>query len=85
MSVKEFISCYQPQPQQLYFDRNLFIVGLAFFSGLAIPDWLSENQGVIQTGSAAANQILTVLLSTSMFVGGAIAMFLDNTVPGLLN
>ena len=28
------------------------------------------------------NQICTVLLSTSVFVGGAMAMILDNTVPG---
>ena len=64
-------------------DRNLFIVGLAFFSGLAIPDWILANEGAIETGSKPADQILTVLLSTSMFVGGAIAMFLDNTVPGM--
>ena len=49
---------------------------------MAIPAWFKSNPGAIQTGSSAADQIFTVLLSTSMFVGGAIAMLLDNTVPG---
>jgi len=62
--------------------RNLFIIGMSFFCGMAIPAWFKSNPGAIQTGSSAADQIFTVLLSTSMFVGGAIAMLLDNTVPG---
>ena len=49
---------------------------------MAIPAWFKSNPGALQTGSSAADQIFTVLLSTSMFVGGAIAMLLDNTVPG---
>ena len=49
---------------------------------MAIPAWFKSNPGAFQTGSSAADQIFTVLLSTSMFVGGAIAMLLDNTVPG---
>ena len=71
-----------PRNGFVFLVRNLFIVGLSFFCGLAIPDWLRENNDAIQTGSTAANQILNVLLSTSMFVGGIIAMVLDNTVPG---
>ena len=49
---------------------------------MAIPAWFKSNTDALQTGSSAADQIFTVLLSTSMFVGGAIAMLLDNTVPG---
>ena len=30
------------------------------------------------------DQIFTVLLSTSMFMGGFAAFVLDNTIPGLL-
>ena len=33
-------------------------------------------------GSDSIDQILTVLCSTSMFVGAVIAAILDNTVPG---
>ncbi|XP_059506703.1 solute carrier family 23 member 1 isoform X6 [Stegostoma tigrinum] len=32
--------------------------------------------------SPEINQILTVLLTTEMFVGGCLAFFLDNTIPG---
>jgi nucleobase transporter 1/2 len=36
----------------------------------------------IQTGSSEIDQLLLVLGSTSMFVGGAIAFVLDNTIAG---
>ncbi|KAL7635327.1 UNVERIFIED_CONTAM: hypothetical protein RMT77_014394 [Armadillidium vulgare] len=62
--------------------RNIFILGVSLFIGLAIPEWLQNNPGSIQTGSPAADQVLLVLLKTSMFVGGMIGFFLDNTVPG---
>ena len=62
--------------------RNLFIVGFALFMGLTIPEWMKANPGVIQTGSPEFDQILTVLLSTSMLIGGALALILDNTIPG---
>ena len=35
-------------------------------------------------GNETVDQILTVLLSTSMFVGGFIGFLLDNTIPGML-
>lgn len=34
------------------------------------------------SGVAELDQILTVLLSTEMFVGGFLAFCLDNTIPG---
>ena len=33
-------------------------------------------------GNDSGDQILTVLCSTSMFVGGVMAAILDNTIPG---
>ena len=33
-------------------------------------------------GSDIVDQIITVLLSTSMFVGGTMGFILDNTIPG---
>ena len=33
-------------------------------------------------GSDIVDQILTVLLGTSMFVGGFVGFVLDNTIPG---
>ncbi|XP_023931886.1 solute carrier family 23 member 1 isoform X2 [Lingula anatina] len=62
--------------------RNLFILGFSFFFGLSLPQWLTANPNAIQTGSETMDQILTVLFSTSMFVGGAVGFVLDNTIPG---
>jgi nucleobase transporter 1/2 len=38
--------------------------------------------GSIQTGSSVLDQIITVLLSTSMFVSLILGFILDNTIPG---
>ena len=65
--------------------RNLFIVGFALFMGLTVPEWMKKNGGAINTGSPEFDQILTVLLSTSMLIGGALALILDNTIPGTIN
>ncbi|XP_064613919.1 solute carrier family 23 member 1-like [Liolophura sinensis] len=62
--------------------RNLFILGFSIFFGLSLPNWMGNNPGAIKTGSIIADQILTVLCSTSMFVGGFFGFLLDNTVPG---
>lgn len=44
-----------------------------------ITTWLSP---CALTGVPELDQILTVLLTTEMFVGGTIAFILDNTIPG---
>ncbi|NXO73340.1 S23A1 protein, partial [Phainopepla nitens] len=62
--------------------RNLFVLGFAMFFGLTLPNYLDSNPGAINTGVAELDQILTVLLTTEMFVGGTIAFVLDNTIPG---
>ncbi|XP_014674568.1 PREDICTED: solute carrier family 23 member 2-like [Priapulus caudatus] len=64
--------------------RNLFILGFSIIFGLVLPTWLGEHNDVIKTGNKALNQIITVLCSTSMFVGGVTGFVLDNTVPGTL-
>jgi len=33
--------------------RNLFIVGLSLFTGLALPHWISANQSSVHTGMFA--------------------------------
>ena len=30
--------------------RNLFVLGTSLLIGMAIPEWISNNEGVIQTG-----------------------------------
>ncbi|XP_055506075.1 xan_ur_permease domain-containing protein [Leucoraja erinacea] len=62
--------------------RNIFIFGFSMFSGLVIPNWMNKHPESIQTGVLALDQVLRVLLTTSMFVGGFCGFFLDNTIPG---
>ncbi|XP_053399261.1 solute carrier family 23 member 1-like [Mercenaria mercenaria] len=64
--------------------RNIYIVGLSIFFGLSLPVWMKGHPDAINTGSDVADQILSVLLGTNMFVGATVAFILDNTVPGTL-
>lgn len=62
--------------------RNIFIFGFSMFSGLVIPNWVLKNPKTIATGVVELDQVLQVLLTTSMFVGGFLGFILDNTIPG---
>ncbi|KAK3879526.1 hypothetical protein Pcinc_015910 [Petrolisthes cinctipes] len=64
--------------------RNLFVIGFSLFFGLALPRWMQrpENANVIATSLPVLDQVLSVLLRTSMFVGGFLGFVLDNTIPG---
>ncbi|XP_036381877.1 solute carrier family 23 member 2-like isoform X1 [Megalops cyprinoides] len=62
--------------------RNLFVLGFSIFFGLVLPSYLKENPLV--TGIVEIDQVLNVLLTTAMFVGGSVAFVLDNTIPGSL-
>ncbi|XP_074487930.1 xan_ur_permease domain-containing protein isoform X1 [Sebastes fasciatus] len=62
--------------------RNIFIFGFSMFSGLVIPNWILKNPKAIATGVRELDQLLVVLLTTSMFVGGFFGFILDNTIPG---
>ncbi|KAF2359150.1 Xanthine/uracil/vitamin C permease [Trinorchestia longiramus] len=64
--------------------RNIFVLGFSLFGGLALPSWLkiAENKATLKTGVPEVDQVLVVLLSTSMFVGGFLGFILDNTIPG---
>ncbi|KAF7661508.1 hypothetical protein LDENG_00259710 [Lucifuga dentata] len=61
--------------------RNIFIFGFSMFSGLVIPNWIIKNPKAITTGVVELDQVLQVLLTTSMFVGGFFGFILDNTIP----
>lgn len=41
-----------------------------------------KNQDVIHTGNDVANGVITVLLSTTILVGGVTGCLLDNFIPG---
>ncbi|XP_012905620.1 solute carrier family 23 member 1 isoform X2 [Mustela putorius furo] len=61
--------------------RNLFIFGFSIYCGLAIPSWVNNNAEKLQTGILQLDQVIQVLLTTGMFVGGFLGFFLDNTIP----
>ncbi|XP_027741621.1 solute carrier family 23 member 1-like [Empidonax traillii] len=62
--------------------RNIFIFGFSIFSGLTIPNWASKNSTLMETGIIQLDQVIQVLLTTGMFVGGLLGFILDNTIPG---
>lgn len=62
--------------------RNLVVLGSSLFLGLSIPKWILDHPESIRTMSPAVDQVIFVLMSTSMFVGGVVAIILDNTIPG---
>ncbi|KAL9967144.1 hypothetical protein ACROYT_G025317 [Oculina patagonica] len=64
--------------------RNLFIVGFSIVFGLALPHYMDNHPNAVDTGVSEIDQILTVLLKTSMAVGCLVALILDNTIPGTI-
>ncbi|GFO34290.1 solute carrier family 23 member 1 [Plakobranchus ocellatus] len=64
--------------------RNLFVIALSLFIGISFPNWMSKNRNVINTGNESIDQILTVMCSTSMFIGGLVGFVLDLALPGTL-
>ncbi|MWV38682.1 solute carrier family 23 protein [Natrialba sp. INN-245] len=76
--------------------RNVFIIGIALFIGLAIPEYMANVGGAaefqeITSGATLIGPILgqeiisdTIFVfgSTTMAIGGIVAFVLDNTVKG---
>ncbi|KAM8980375.1 solute carrier family 23 member 1 [Sarcophilus harrisii] len=62
--------------------RNLFVFGFSIYCGLTVPNWVNKNPELIQTGIPQLDQVVQVLLTTGMFVGGFLGFILDNTIPG---
>ncbi|PIK41888.1 putative solute carrier family 23 member 1 isoform X3 [Apostichopus japonicus] len=57
------------QKVNLSSSRNLFVLGLALFFGIVMPEYLKQNPDAIKTGSPTVDSSLTVLLETGIFVG----------------
>lgn len=76
--------------------RNIFVVGIALFSGLAVPEYMRSVGGAdaLQQGLAEAFLLgpvlgadvvastVYVIGSTGMAVGGLVAFVLDNSISG---
>uniref|UniRef100_A0A182JHQ1 Xanthine/uracil transporter n=1 Tax=Anopheles atroparvus TaxID=41427 RepID=A0A182JHQ1_ANOAO len=62
--------------------RNLYILGVSFFFPLVLCLWLQEHPGAIRTGNETVDSTLSVLLGTTILVGGVLGCALDNLIPG---
>ncbi|KAJ8681354.1 hypothetical protein QAD02_017141 [Eretmocerus hayati] len=62
--------------------RNLYILGFSVFFPLVLSKWMIKNPTSINTGNEVVDSVLTVLLSTTILVGGSLGCFLDNLIPG---
>ncbi|XP_034555789.1 solute carrier family 23 member 1-like [Notolabrus celidotus] len=62
--------------------RNIFVFGFSIFTALVVPNWIMKNPDSFKTGVNELDQVIHILLSTHMFVGGFLGFFLDNTIPG---
>uniref|UniRef100_A0A4W4EVC1 Uncharacterized protein n=1 Tax=Electrophorus electricus TaxID=8005 RepID=A0A4W4EVC1_ELEEL len=62
--------------------RNLLILGFSTFSGLVLPTWFHSNPDMINTGISELDQLIMILFTTHMFIGGLFGFILDNTIPG---
>lgn len=50
-----------------------------------LSKWLIKYPDTIQTGNSVVDSVFTVLLSTTILVGGALGCFLDNIIPGIVD
>ncbi|KAL8606081.1 hypothetical protein ACOMHN_044417 [Nucella lapillus] len=62
--------------------RNMLITGTAFLTGLSVPEFIDKHGDMLLTGNTNADQAIHIILGTPMFLGGLVALILDNTVPG---
>ncbi|XP_059164789.1 solute carrier family 23 member 1-like [Physella acuta] len=62
--------------------RNLLVFGLPFMAGIVLPAAMEMHPSAMKTGSDDADRIIYVIFGTPMFIGGVLALVLDNTVPG---
>lgn len=64
--------------------RNLAIIGISLLLGLMIPYFGQKNPNAFDTGNQQLTSAIKMLLNNPAFVGGVLALFLDNTIPGTL-
>lgn len=62
--------------------RNLYIIGISLFLPLVLCQWMQKHPGAINTGIDELDGTLSVLLGTTILVGGFLGCLLDNLIPG---
>ncbi|XP_076352603.1 solute carrier family 23 member 2-like [Tachypleus tridentatus] len=65
-----------------FIHQEIFYPWIILIYGITIPKWFNGHPGTIDIGNDVANQLITVILSTSVFVGRLISLVLDNSIPG---
>ena len=51
---------------------------------MVLCQWLKKNTDAIQTGNETLDSTISVLLGTSILVGGFVGCFLGHVIPGTL-
>ncbi|KAK0160844.1 hypothetical protein PV328_008210 [Microctonus aethiopoides] len=62
--------------------RNLYILGFSIFFPLVLSKWMIHHSDAIKTGNDIVDGVITVLLSTTILVGGITGCLMDNIIPG---
>ncbi|OWF41414.1 Solute carrier family 23 member 1 [Mizuhopecten yessoensis] len=62
--------------------RNMIVMGMALFVGLALPPWLTDNQDLFLQLDSGLRQVITALLGNNIFMACFTALILDNLMPG---
>ncbi|OWF41416.1 solute carrier family 23 member 1-like isoform X2 [Mizuhopecten yessoensis] len=62
--------------------RNMIVMGMALFVGLALPPWLTDNQNLFLQLDSGLRQVITALLGNNIFMACFTALILDNLMPG---
>lgn len=62
--------------------RNLYIIGVSLFFPLVLCPWMQKHPGLISTNIEVLDSTLSVLLGTSILVGGSLGCILDHIIPG---
>lgn len=62
--------------------RNMIVMGMSLFVGLALPPWITSNQDIFNNMDSGARQVITALLGNNIFMACFTALILDNSMPG---
>jgi len=80
MSIVGGVGLSSLQLADLKMSRNVAILGFSIMCGMLVPAYFTTHP--VNTSVVEVNEILNILLTINMLVGGLIGFVLDNTVPG---
>uniref|UniRef100_A0A914VR99 Solute carrier family 23 member 1 n=1 Tax=Plectus sambesii TaxID=2011161 RepID=A0A914VR99_9BILA len=80
MSMVGGVGLSSMQLVNLKMSRNVAVLGFSIMAGMVIPLYFERHP--LKTGLTELDNVLNIVLTIRMFVGGLIGFFMDNTVPG---